>query len=222
MPPLDHGLDRKLLRDAGALAAAAGVIGVSFGAIAVAEGLPAWAPIVMSVLVFAGGAQFLAVGLISAGNPVAAILGGLLINARHVPFGLAVGSAISDRLGGKLLGAHLLVDENTAFTLAEPDAARKRQTFWVVGGLQFAAWNLGVVAGVWLGSAFGDPETYGLDAAFPAGLLALLMPALREKRTLAAAGTGAAIAVGTTPLLPAGLPVLLALCGVLLVLRSER
>ena len=44
----------------------------------------------MSAFVFAGGAQFMAVGLIAAGNPVAAVLAGLLLNARHLPFGLAV------------------------------------------------------------------------------------------------------------------------------------
>ncbi|HEX6686405.1 MAG TPA: AzlC family ABC transporter permease [Candidatus Limnocylindrales bacterium] len=221
LPP-NPSPDRKLLRDAGALAAAVGVIGISFGAIGVAEGMPAWAPIAMSLLVFAGGAQFLAVGLIGAGNPFAAILGGLLINARHVPFGLAIGSAISDRLGGRLLGAHLLTDESTAFTLAQPDGGRRRRTYWVVAGMLFAAWNIGTVTGVALGTAVGDPETYGLDAAFPAGLLALIMPALREPRTLAAAVAGAAIALATAPFLPAGLPVLLALMGTLIALKENR
>jgi branched-subunit amino acid transport protein len=79
------GFDRRMLRDVGALAAAIVVIGVSFGAAAVAQGLPAWAPIAMSLLVYAGGAQFLAIGLLAVGNPVAAILGGLLINLRHLP-----------------------------------------------------------------------------------------------------------------------------------------
>ncbi|MPZ25305.1 MAG: branched-chain amino acid ABC transporter permease, partial [Micromonosporaceae bacterium] len=96
--------DRDLLRDAGAIAVAVVVIGVSFGAIAVASGLPGWLVVAMSLLVFAGGAQFLSVGLLAAGGPLAAVLGGLLLNARHVPFGLALASErsseASDAVGG--------------------------------------------------------------------------------------------------------------------------
>ena len=54
-------------------------VGVSFGAIAVASGLPAWAVLAFSACVFAGGSQFLAVGLVAAGNPVAAILSAALM-----------------------------------------------------------------------------------------------------------------------------------------------
>ncbi|MDT4990661.1 MAG: hypothetical protein QOH97_553 [Actinoplanes sp.] len=68
-------------------------VGASFGAIAIAYGLPTWVPFLMSTVVFAGGAQFLAVGLIAA-NPIAAVLAGLLLNARHLPFGLAVAETV--------------------------------------------------------------------------------------------------------------------------------
>lgn len=206
-------VDRPLLRDSLAIGAAAGVIGLSYGAIAVANGLAVWVPIVMSLVVFAGGSQFLAAGLMGAGNPLAAVLGGLLINARHLPFGLAVGRSIGDTLPSRLLGSHLLIDESTAFTMAERDPARQRRSFWMVGGTLFVLWNLGTVAGALLGGVVGDPQTFGLDAAFPAGLLALLLPSLRESAARLAAGVGAVIAVLTTPLLPAGLPVLLALGG---------
>ena len=49
----------------------------------------------MSVFVFAGGSQFLAVGVVGAGGTVlAAVLGGLVLNARHLPFGLAMGDVL--------------------------------------------------------------------------------------------------------------------------------
>ncbi|MDI1465566.1 AzlC family ABC transporter permease [Catellatospora sp. KI3] len=205
--------DTALLRDALAIGAAAGVIGLSFGAIAVAGGLPLWAPVLMSLLVFAGGSQFLAVAFVAA-SPVAAVLGGILVNARHLPFGLAVGGSVGDRLGHRLLGSHLLIDESTAFALAQSDPARSRRAFWSVGIAIFVTWNIGTVAGALLGGAVGDPNVYGLDAAFPAGLLALLMTSLKDRPTRYAALAGAAVAVLTTPLLPAGLPVLVALVGV--------
>jgi len=207
--------DRALIRDVAALSVAAAAVGASFGAIAVAAGLPAWSVPAMSTLIFAGGAQFMAVGLLAAGNPVAAVLAGLLLNARHLPFGLAVADAVGGRWPARLLGSHLMTDETVAFTLAQPDPAGRRRAYWLTGASLFVAWNLGCLAGLALGATVGDPAAFGLDAAFPAGLLALLLPSLRDRQTRAVAGLGAAIAVLTTPLLPAGLPVLLALLGLL-------
>ncbi|MFC7245898.1 AzlC family ABC transporter permease [Catellatospora aurea] len=207
------GRESVLWRDAAAIGAAVGVIGLSFGAIAVASGLPAWVPVAMSVLVFAGGSQFLAVALMT-GSPIAAVVGGMLINARHLPFGLAVGPAIGRSGPARFAGAHLVIDESTAFALAEHHPERRGRAFWTVGVTIFVTWNIGTLIGVALGGAVGDPAVYGLDAAFPAGLLALLLPSLRDRATRAAAITGSLLAVAATPLLPAGLPVLAALLGV--------
>jgi len=220
-PAADRAGDRALVRDVLAIAAAVGAVGVSFGAITVAAGLPAWVVPAMGVLVFAGGSQFLAVGLMAAGNPVAAVLGGLLLNARHLPFGLAVAGAVGDRWPAKLVGSHLLIDESVAFALAQPDPRRRRRAYWLTGVSLFVVWNAGSLLGVLLGSAVGDPAALGVDAAFPAGLLALILPSLRDRETRLVAGLGAVVAVLTTPVLPAGLPVLLALAG-LLVLALPR
>src|SRR3954453_3699672 len=194
---------RGLLRDAAAIAAAMVAVGASFGAIAIGYGLPTWAPFLMSVIVFAGGAQFLAVGLIAAGNPIAAILAGLLLNARHLPFGLAVSQTIGPRKRDQLIGSHLMTDEVVAFTLREPDPVRRRTIYWLIGITLFTFWNAGTALGVLLGGATGDPDTLGLDAAFPAGLLALILPSLRDPATRAVALTRAALAVLLTPVLPA-------------------
>ncbi|HEU4424909.1 MAG TPA: AzlC family ABC transporter permease [Pilimelia sp.] len=223
MRTVERTPDRALVRDVVAIGAAVMAVGVSFGAIAVAAGIPAWAVLAMSVLVFAGGAQFMAVGLVAAGNPVAAVLAGLLLNARHLPFGLAMGDAIGAGRGARLLGSHLLIDESVAFTLAQTDAAQRRRAYWLTGGTLFVAWNIGGLIGMALGGIAGDPAVYGLDAAFPAGLIALLLPSLRDRDTRHVALAGAAVAVVTTPLLPAGLPVLLALTGLaVLALRPRR
>ncbi|GIF11795.1 AzlC family ABC transporter permease [Actinoplanes teichomyceticus] len=206
-------------RDVAALAAATLAVGASFGAIALAYGLPAWLPPVMSVVVFAGGAQFLAVGLFAAGNPLAAILAGLLLNARHLPFGLAVGDTLGPRLRDRLAGSHLMTDEVVAFTLAEQTPAARRRVYWVVGVALLISWNAGTVLGVLLGGATGDPDALGLDAAFPAGLIALILPSLRDRETRLVALLGAATAVLLTPVLPAGLPVLAALLGLVVLIR---
>lgn len=80
----------------------------------------------------------------------------------------------------------------------------------------FAAWNTGVLAGALAGSALGDTATYGLDAAFPAVLVALVLPTLRKDAGIRrAAVLGAVVALAVTPAVPAGVPVLLALAGLL-------
>jgi predicted branched-subunit amino acid permease len=83
-------------------------------------------------------------------------------------------------------------------------------------------WPGGAVLGALIGSAVHNTNAFGLDAMFPAVILALIVPELRERRTMrVAALAGAAVALIAAPFLPAGLPVLLALVAVLLLLRNR-
>lgn len=211
-----RSLDRTTgdVRDALALAVAVGVVGVSFGALATAAGVPLPLTVAMSMLVLAGGAQFLAVAVIAAGgSPVAAVAGGLLLNLRHLPFGLAVANVVGDRWPARVLGAHLLIDEVVAFSRARGSGARARRAYWTSGILLAAFWNAGTVLGVVAGSAIPDPGVFGVDAAFPAALLALLLPSLRRSDTRRVGLAAAVIAVATSPFLAPGLPVLAGLLG---------
>jgi len=217
-------LDAALRRDLLAVVLAIGVVGMSFGAIAVASGLPWWMPSLLSLTVFAGGAQFLVVGVVAAGGGlVAAVLGALLLNARHLPFGLAVGGIMGRGIVPRLLGSHLLIDESVAFAMAQKDPARSRAVFWALGTGAFFVWNLGTLAGALAGRGIGDTDAFGLDAAFPAALLALVLPSLRgDARIRNAALLGAAVALATTPFLPAGVPVLLALAGLVVLIPAKK
>lgn len=213
-------LDAELWRGVLAIAAAAAVSGASFGAISVASGLPLWVPLTMSVLVFAGGSQFLAVGVTAVGgSPIAAVVGGLVLNARHLPFGLAVGELVGRGRLARLVGSHLLIDEAVAFALAQRDAVRARAAYWACGATLFVSWNLGGLIGALAGRLVGDAEALGLDAVFPAAMLALVLPALKDPAARVPALLGAAVALAATPFLPVGVPVLLAMAGLLAVPR---
>ncbi|HEX4291566.1 MAG TPA: AzlC family ABC transporter permease [Trebonia sp.] len=221
-------------RDVALVCLADGLVGLSFGATAVAGGLPWWVPVAMSLLVFAGGSQIAAVGVVLAGgSPFAAVAAGAVLNTRLFPYGLAVGDVVGPaRAGGgaggadatgagpavrrwliRLLGAHVITDESVAFALRQTDPVRRRSAFWTCGLSLFGAWNVAVLLGVLAGSVVRNTNAFGLDATFPAVLIALALPALAELRTRVSAGTGAVIAVALTPVLPAGLPVLAALAG---------
>jgi predicted branched-subunit amino acid permease len=203
-----------LARDVALICAADALVAVAFGSISVAGGLPVWFPVLASVAVFAGASQFLLLAVVtSGGSLVAAVAAGLLVNARHVPFGFTV----ADLLGPgprRLLGTHVMTDESVAFALAQPDPGRRRIAYWTSGLALYVTFALATLAGTALGRAIGDPTAWGLDAAFPAVILALVVPALRERGVRLAAAGGAVVAVAASFVLPAGLPVLLALVAV--------
>jgi 4-azaleucine resistance transporter AzlC len=209
-------LDRGLARDIGLVCLADCLVGVSYGAIAVSSGFPLWLPMLMSLLVFAGASQFMFIGIVAAGgNPFAAVLAGLLANARHLPFGFAIGDVLGERWPARLVGSHLMSDETVAFAMSQDEARRRRAAYWACGLGIFVCWNSGVLAGAFAGSAISDTDVFGLDAAFPAVLLALVLPSLRDKAARLPVLVGVVVALVATPFLPAGLPVLLALAGVL-------
>jgi 4-azaleucine resistance transporter AzlC len=212
-------LDRRGLADIGLTCLAVFFIGLSYGAIAVASGFPLWVPAVLSVLVLAGASEFLFIGIVAAGgSPIAAALAGLLVNSRHLPYGLALPPGVTGRRWGRLLGTHVMNDESVVFALAQPDLPAKRAAYWACGLGVLACWPGGAVLGALIGSVVHDTNAFGLDAMFPAVILALIVKDLRDARTRRAALAGAAIALAATPFLPAGLPVLLALGAVVLTL----
>jgi predicted branched-subunit amino acid permease len=186
----------------------------------VAGGLPWWVPVALSVLVFAGGSQIAAVGVVLAGgSPLAAVAAGAVLNTRLFPYGLAVADVVTSEYGPvmrwllRVVGTHIITDESVAFALRQDGRSRRRAAFWTCGVALFVVWNVSVLAGVGLGSALHDTNAFGLDSTFPAVMLALALPTLTSRSVKVAAGAGAVIAVALTPVLPAGLPLLAALGG---------
>jgi branched chain amino acid efflux pump len=163
----------------------------------------------MSATTFAGSAQFAVVSVLGAGGTAAAAIGAaVLLNGRYVPMAVAASGAFRGGPVRRLLEAQLLVDESWA--LSSRDGGFDRKVLIGAGGLLYLGWNAGTAVGVIAGDSL-DPATLGLDAAFPALFLALLVPLLRHRSTpVVAALLGAAIALALTPITPAGVPVIAA------------
>jgi len=201
---------------------AVAMIGVSYGAAAVGSGFPAWMPLLLACTVLAGGSEFLFFGIMAAGGgPIAAALAGLVVNLRHFPYGLSMPDVFGT---GKrrFLGFHLIIDESVAFALGPGDLAKKRAAYWMCGLGIALTWPLGAAVGALLGTVIPDVDAFGMDAVFPAVLLALILPALRDRMTRRAALAGSAIAVAVTPFVPAGFPVLIALAGLICTIGAPR
>ncbi|MEM9202008.1 MAG: AzlC family ABC transporter permease [Actinomycetota bacterium] len=198
-------------REALVLTVAVGVIGVTFGVLADAAGLSLPQIMVMSAFVFTGASQFAAVSVIDTGGSGAAAIGSaLLLAARNALYGPVVARLLPAGWLPRAASSHFVIDETTAMASVQADDADARDAFWWTAVWLWSLWNLGSIGGALLGSVIGEPETWGLDAAFPAGFIALLAPHVRERPGQVAAFVGAALAIGLTPIAPAGVPLLVA------------
>lgn len=196
------------------------IVGISYGALAHSQGFNFWVPLTLSILVLAGASEFLFIGVIfTGGSPISAALAGLLVNSRHIPFSFAVGD-LTGKGTKALLGYHIMNDESVVFGLAQETEKEKRAAFWLCGIGILLCWPLGVIIGEVLGSFVNDTHVFGMDAMFPAIILALSLPALKDKRLRITAIIGSVIAVATTPYLAAGIPVLLALLSLVIYIRK--
>ncbi|MDA0179547.1 AzlC family ABC transporter permease [Solirubrobacter phytolaccae] len=194
--------------------------GISFGVLAEPV-LGAAASIVMSITVFSGAAQFAALTVLATGGgALAAIIAGMLLNARWLPMGLALGPSLRGSRARRAVESVALVD--ASFVVASNgDGTFSRDR--LIGSTlpQFAAWNLGTVIGVLGGSFLGDPEALGLDAMFPAFFACLLFDLLKDRTSVVTAALGALIAFVLMPFTPAGVPVVAAACAALIGLRAR-
>jgi 4-azaleucine resistance transporter AzlC len=217
-----EGLDseRTIRRSALSVAVAVSVFGLSFGVLAADSGLGTAKAAVMSLLIFSGGSQFASVSVVVAGgSQAAAVVSGLLLNVRLLAFGISVAPLLGPGRLRRLFGAQLVVDETTALGTAVGDRRLARHAFWLTGLAIYVGWNLATVLGAEAGQLFGDPEAIGLDGAFPAVFVALLVPRLRDPASRWAALVGAAVALVLVPVVPPGVPVVAASLGAVVALR---
>ena len=206
---------RRGARLAAPLIPAAAALGASFGVLARTAHFDATAAVLMSATTFAGSAQVAAVSVLGAGGGVvAAVTAALLLNARYAPIGISVAHAFRGRIARRFAESQLVVDESWA--LAGGGTPRfDRPVLLGVGTTLWFAWVGGTAVGALLGQAIGDPSAFGLDGAFAALFTALLATQLRERRAVAAACGGAAIAALLTPFAPPGVPIIAATAAVL-------
>jgi 4-azaleucine resistance transporter AzlC len=209
------------VRAALAVAATVWFFGASFGLVARAAGMGVVAPLVMSATTFAGSAQFAVTSILGgAGSAVAAIAAAVLLNARYAPISISVASLFRGPRLRRLLESQLIVDESWA--LAARGGRFDRRILLGAGLLLYVSWVSGTAVGALAGDALGDPKDFGLDGAFPALFLALLVTQVRTRLAAGAAVAGGAIALALIPVTPPGMPIVVASAACLLGLRWRR
>jgi 4-azaleucine resistance transporter AzlC len=192
------------------IGAAAAAFAASFAVLAHEAEFGALAAIVMSATTFAGSAQLGAVSVLDTGGGVAAaVVAAVLLNGRYAPISVTVGDQFHGSAPRRLLEAQLIVDESWALS-RKPDGRYDRKLLIGGGLILYCCWVGGTALGTLVGDRLGDPETYGLDAAFPALFLALLITQVRTRAGLAAGVAGTVIALTLVPFTPPGVPIIAA------------
>ena len=183
--------------------------GIAYAVLARDAGLSLLETQALSLLVFAGSSQVSAVGLFGrgAGGPEI-VFTTLLLNVRHVLYGLSLGRRVPMTRRERLVAAFFLTDEAYGVSIA-----RGARSFPFVLGAElslYLTWNVATLGGALLGGIIPDPERIGVDFVFPLAFLALLVPLLRRRVDVLVAIVAGALAWLLARGLPGGLPILVA------------
>lgn len=227
MSSLWSGVPPELRRSIALVTLAVALVGVAYGVTATANGFVVWQIVLLAVIVLAGSAELLFVGLVGAGaSPWLALGASLLLNLRNVVYGMAASPLLTG--WRRWVGAHLVNDETVALAavpstprpaeLPRRTLAQRRATFFLTGIGVAVGWPVGAVVGATLGQVVPQPEAWGLDAVLPALLGALAMPAVRSGSAVAVAVLAGAIALVATPHVPLGLAPVIGLVAVAVLL----
>ncbi|MCC5577665.1 AzlC family ABC transporter permease [Microtetraspora sp. AC03309] len=212
-----------VVRDALGVGVAVGLSGFAFGVTSAGAGLSLAQTCALSLLVFTGASQFALVGALGAGgNPAAAVAGALFLGVRNAFYGLRLSHLLRLPRAVRPFAAQWIIDETSAVAMAQPDRDSARLGFTVTGASLYTLWNLSTFLGALGAAALGDPSAWGLDAAGPAAFLALLASMLRGRQEALVAFLAVVLALACLPLLPAGVPVLVAALAAPIVLTFPR
>ena len=193
------------------ITAAVGVYGVSFGALSVASGLSILQTCALSLLMFTGGSQFAFIGVIGGGGTgAAAWAAATLLGVRNGVYGMQLKTLIRPSAAIIPLMAQMTIDESTATATVQSDHDERVRGFWTAGLGIYVFWNLSTLLGGLLGDSIGDPARWGLDGAAVAAFLGLLWPRLRSRDPISLAVVATLTTLIALPLVPPGIPVLLA------------
>ena len=174
-------------------------IGIAYGILAQQTGLGLWPTLGLSLLVFAGASQFMAVSMIQNGVESVAIIGiTFIVNFRHVLMSASVAPSLGSwKTWQRLLLGGMLTDES--FVMHSLNFSRGDRDPVLAVSLNFAiyvSWAAASTVGYTLGAMIANPEAWGLDFALPAMFVGLLLSACGNKPAIAAAVAGGTVSVG--------------------------
>ena len=173
--------------------------GITCGIMALTAGLTSGEALLMSMCVFAGASQFIAITMLGAGNNGwgLIVVTTLLVNLRHLLMGASLAPYII-RLPIYLqaLLSFGMVDETYAITIDRIHKDGYSVSYQLGANMMFySAWIVSTAVGVLLSGYISDPLAWGLDFAMPAIFISILIPRLINPVALAVCSVAALVAV---------------------------
>jgi len=182
--------------------------GLAYGIVAVQSGLTVIETLAMSLIVFAGASQFMAVVMIQAGAGIPLIVAStLLVNLRHLMMGLSISPYLSETTPRwQRVLAFAMTDESYLTSIThyrEPDNGQPNPYFMLgAGGSMYVTWAAASLVGALVGNAISNPLQWGLDFAMPATFLTMLLPQIVSRRLAAVVMVSGVVATATYVLVP--------------------
>jgi 4-azaleucine resistance transporter AzlC len=177
--------------------------GVIFGAVATAGGLPPALALAMSLCVFAGSSQFIAVGLLTA--PIPAPIGVIIVttfvvNLRHALYAATLAPFVKHLPQRWLLPLGFTLTDETFVIVAnrynQPDSPTHKHWYYFASSLfMYTNWQLCTLVGVVAGGAIPDPRSWGLDFAMSVTFIGMIVPMIVDRPALASVLTAALASV---------------------------
>ncbi|MBP2637610.1 MAG: ygaZ [Firmicutes bacterium] len=195
--------------------------GITCGVLGLTAGLTSLETIMMSLLVFAGASQFIAITMLGAGITGWGLLvfTTLLVNLRHLLMGASLAEyMVKQSIFRQALLSFLLTDEAYAVTISRIYQNGYSAAFhWGTSISLYITWGLSTIAGVLVGNYIPDPLAWGLDFAMPATFLVLLLPRLTDRISVVVCAVAGLIAVAGAVYLPGKWYMIVACLGAVLV-----
>lgn len=190
------------------LALGAVPFGLAYGVVAIQAGLSVAETMLMSLVVFAGASQFMAVVMVQAGAGTLLIVAStLLVNLRHLMMGLSISPYLTESTPWwQRIVAFGMTDESylTSVTHYRDQEQEQGNPYFMLGsgGSIYVAWGIASLIGALAGHSIANPLKWGLDFAMPATFLTMLLPQVVSKRLAAVVTVSAVVATAAYVLVP--------------------
>ncbi|MFV0523168.1 MAG: AzlC family ABC transporter permease [Acidimicrobiales bacterium] len=189
-------------------------VGVTVSVALVERGTPTLNILGAAVIVYSATSELAYIAVRDGGGGVVAgVLSGWLVASRFGLLCVSLGAKLTGDRGERTVAALLAVDPSVALAAQQSDPVRVRQVYRRASVVLMSGWLAGNLVGVGVGNVVSDANRWGLDAVFPAALLAIIGNRLRSGDGLTAALVGAGLCLLLVPVAPGGVPILASVLG---------
>jgi len=198
-------------------------LGVTMQVVLIDNGTSATRALVASSVIFSATSQFAYLAVRDGGgSDWAAIAAGWVVATRFGILAVSLAPRLPQGILRRAAAALNAFDPNVGIAVQQESPQAVEREFWKTTAGMMIGWFIGLGVGTFLGNVLGDTQRLGLDAIFPAALLAIIGNLLRRKDGFIAGVAGAVICLVLLPFVPAGLPIILSVLGVAIALTAVR